>query len=119
MPVKDCPKPINHNPYPRLVGDNFEPKPVSDAEFGESIPEKIFFKGEVFRFKPQLDRHFLARYIVITDRELRYYKREFDIIVDKPILRIPAQNLMGVRRISEEDLQNEFNINQNIKMRQL
>jgi hypothetical protein len=43
VPFKDCPKPINHNPYPTLGGDNFEPKPVSDAEFGESIPEKIFF----------------------------------------------------------------------------
>ena len=59
LPVKDCPKPLCHQPYPALVGDDFDPKPVSDAEFGESIPEKVFFKGDVFRFKPQLDKHFV------------------------------------------------------------
>ena len=67
---------------------NFDAYSVRSNELFEEGKDDILFEGMLYKFKPGLTVNFIPRYVQVSKRAFRYFKKESDSHTGKPLVSI-------------------------------
>ena len=67
---------------------NFDAYSVRSNELFEEGKDDILFEGELYKFKPGLTVNFIPRYVQVSKRAFRYFKKKNDVYTGKPLVSI-------------------------------
>ena len=67
---------------------NFDAYSVRSNELFEEGKDDILFEGELYKFKPGLTVNFIPRYVQVSKRAFRYFKKKNDVYSGKPLVSI-------------------------------
>lgn len=61
--------------------------------------EEIILEGEMYKFKPGIEKNFISRWLQLSTRSFRYYKNHYHSIcyLTRPISAIPLYAIEIVR----------------------